>query len=118
LINLDGSGLTRLTTSLGIDWYPAWSPDGSKLSYTIVSGSGIADVYVIDLYSGQTERVSSGPGFNGYSCWSPDGTKIAFSSNRNGSFGIYMADADGGNETVVYDNPGEDELLSQGCWAK
>ncbi|MFQ6040189.1 MAG: carboxypeptidase regulatory-like domain-containing protein, partial [Candidatus Poribacteria bacterium] len=118
VVNADGTNESQLTKGKKNEIAPAWSPDGSKLSYTIVSGSGIADVYVIDLYSGQTERVSSSSGFNGYSCWSPDGTKIAFSSNRNGSFGIYMADADGGNETVVYDNPGEDELLSQGCWAK
>ncbi|MBC8232826.1 PD40 domain-containing protein [bacterium] len=118
VVNIDGENEAQLTKGKKNEILPAWSPDGSKLSYTTLAGSGIADVYVVDLYSGQSERVSSGPGFNGYSCWSPDGTKIAFSSNRNGSFGIYMVDADGGNETVVYDNPGEDELLSQGCWAK
>jgi len=117
VIDVDGENESRLTKSTKNEIAPAWSPDGSKLSYTVLSG-GVADVYVIDLYSGATDRVSSSSGFNGYSCWSPDGTKIAFSSNRNGSFGIYMADADGGNETAVYDNPGEDELLSQGCWAE
>jgi tricorn protease-like protein len=118
VVNADGTNEAQLTKDKKNEIAPTWSPDGSKLSYTILSSSGIADVYVIDLYSGQTGKISSGSGFNGYSCWSPDGTKIAFSSNRKGSFGIYMVDADGGNETVVYDNPGEDELLSQGCWAK
>jgi Tol biopolymer transport system component len=35
--------------------------------------------------------------------WSPDGTKIAFISNRNGGFGLYVMDGDGGNVRLVTD---------------
>ena len=116
VINADGADEKRLTTDRDDELSPAWSPDGSKLTYTIVAGTNMADVYVRAWYSGGADRVSSSPGYNGPSCWSPDGTKIAFASSRYGSHGIYMVDTDGGNETLVYNNPGEDEMVNQGCW--
>ena len=32
-INVDGPGLQRLTVEAGIDWNPAWSPDGTQIVY-------------------------------------------------------------------------------------
>ena len=39
-----------------------------------------------------------------------------FSSDRDGSFGIWVVDIDGSNIERVYDTLGEDELLGQGSW--
>ena len=33
-INIDGSGLIRLTGRNGADWQPSWNPDGNKLAFT------------------------------------------------------------------------------------
>jgi len=118
VVNVDGADEKRLTKDRDDEIAPGWSPDGSKITYTLVSGNGLADVYVRDLYGGFGVKVSHSGRYNGLSCWSPDGTKIAFSSNRTGDFGIYMVDPDGTNETLVYNNIGEDELLNQGCWSK
>ena len=38
--------------------------------------------------------------------WSPDAKKIAFSSNRSGSFAIYLMNSDGSNVTAVPDTTG------------
>ena len=32
-MNVNGTGLTRLTNSWSIDTSPAWSPDGSKIAF-------------------------------------------------------------------------------------
>ena len=33
VINLDGSGETRLTDDPAWDWHPAWSPDGTRIAF-------------------------------------------------------------------------------------
>ena len=32
VVNTDGTGLTRLTNDPGADYFPAWSPDGSRIA--------------------------------------------------------------------------------------
>ena len=44
--------------------------------------------------------------------WSPDGTAIAFASDRTGNYGIYVMDADGGNQTRLTDNSANDRYPS------
>jgi Tol biopolymer transport system component len=40
--------------------------------------------------------------------WSPDGTKIAFASSRDGSYDVYVMNADGSNVTRLTTNAAED----------
>jgi Tol biopolymer transport system component len=41
--------------------------------------------------------------------WSPDGTKIAFSSNRDGSWDIYVMTSDGSDQTNLTGDPANDD---------
>ena len=109
-------GIQRLTTSVNHDIHPDWSPDGSKLVFTKASAPLNAAVYTLDLFSLVQTRLTGDGGYNGYPCWSPDGTKIIFSSNRNGSLGIWMMDADGSNTALIFDELGQDDILSQQAW--
>ena len=34
LINLDGSRLTKITSDARANFYPTWSPDGSRLAFS------------------------------------------------------------------------------------
>ena len=98
------------------DIHPDWSPDGSKLVFTRESAPLNASVYVLDLFSRVQTRLAAEGGYNGYPCWSADGTKIIFSSNRNGSLGIWMMDADGSNTVLIFDELGQDDIISQQAW--
>ena len=109
-------GIQRLTTSTHHDIHPDWSPDGSKLVFTKESAPLNAAVYVLDLFSLVQTRLTGEDGYNGYPCWSTDGTKIIFSSNRNGSLGIWMMDADGSNIALIFDELGQDDIISQQAW--
>ena len=109
-------GIQRLTMSPGNEVHPAWSPDGSKLLFTKETSPLEAVVYVLDLFSLVQTRLIDEGGYNGYPCWSPDGSKIIFSSNRNGSLGIWIMDADGSNIALIFDELGQDDILTQQAW--
>ena len=77
VMNADGSGQTRLTTSSADDVDPAWSPDGSRIVFQAYR-NGQAEIYVMNADgSGQT-RLTNHSDYDGQPAWSPDGTQIAF----------------------------------------
>lgn len=83
VINLDGSGLRRLTSdSTREDVNPTWSPDGSQIAFSSRRGvnAGAYLLYVKTVGStAPPRRVLSVPGDVLHPAWSPDGTQIAFS---------------------------------------
>jgi len=55
---------------------PTWSPDGERIA--VVNGYGQADLYVIDVASGQSERITQGWRYgysNGTPQWNPRGLR-------------------------------------------
>jgi Tol biopolymer transport system component len=70
VMNADGSGVTRLTSTYAIT--PVWSPDGARIAF--VNSAGISVMNADG--SGVTSLHQSGH-LDG---WSPDGSKIAFQS--------------------------------------
>jgi len=62
----------------GIEYDPAWSPDGTEIAFH--SGIGSGEVFVISVDGGTPEQLTEFPGIDGYSDWSPDGLAIAFQS--------------------------------------
>ena len=69
--------LTQLTFADGIEEYPAWSPDGTKLAYSGEVG-GIRKIFVKDLATGEEKQLTSGGEDDIQAAWSPDGSQILF----------------------------------------
>ena len=62
----DGSNVRPITKGDNVDWFPRFSPDGSKIAFesfasNLVAGdtNGQADIFVKDLASGAVTRVST-----------------------------------------------------------
>ena len=102
VMNIDGSGLRRLTEDRWGAYCGAWSPDGRQVAYD----SGDGGIHVVDIDGSHdsilADHRASGPQ------WSPDGTKILFSSSRDSKasdayYGadteIYVMDADGSHQS-------------------
>lgn len=94
VVNLDGTGLLRLTDDAGRDADPAWSPDGRRIAFSSTRG-GNSDIYVMDADGSNVVRHTQ-DGSSQTPAWSPDGKKIAFSGVRDGQRGIYVISEDGG----------------------
>jgi Tol biopolymer transport system component len=79
------------------------SPNGRSVVYErTVSGGTTTDIWLLDLERSVTRRLTADPSFDIYPIWSPDGRRIAFSSLRNGTWDVFVKNADGS---------GDDELL-------
>ncbi|MGH7629997.1 MAG: protein kinase domain-containing protein [Gemmatimonadales bacterium] len=112
VINVDGTGLRKLTNRPKEDGWPAWSPRGGKIAF-VSRRDGVPDLYVMNDDGTGPGRLTFNAALNpsGWSirpAWSPDGRKIVFSSDRDGNREIYLISADGSGLTKLTDNPAED----------
>src|SRR5262249_22415635 len=81
IVGREGGEATRLTTGIGIESDPVFSPDGSMLAFT-GQYDGNIDVYVIPAVGGVPKRLTFHPGVDEVVSWTPDGKSILFRSNR------------------------------------
>ena len=87
-INIDGTGIRRLTAAIGDDGAPHFSPDGRQIVFTSARNDQQNEVYKMDADGSNQTRLTTNPGGNdGRASWSPDGTKIAFETARPNSAG-------------------------------
>ena len=124
LINTDGSGATPLVTSLADDWWPAWSPDGSKLAFQTnrnfipahdtVPPHPEWDIYVINVDGSGETQLTTDTTNEAQPAWSPDGKRIAFVTDRDGNNEIYLMNGTGGNLRRLTTAAGTDE---QPAWS-
>ncbi len=73
---------------------PAWSPDGSSLSYVSFE-TGHAVVYVQSLHNSQRKVLADFRGSNSAPAWSPQGDQLAIVLSRDGSSQIYFVSPEG-----------------------
>jgi tricorn protease len=93
-----GGDARRLTTGVGIEANPYFSPDGTQVAFT-GEYDGNVDVYVIPAAGGVPKRLTYHPAVDEVSGWTPDGRSVLFSSTRDSSAGfsrLYTFPADGG----------------------
>jgi Tol biopolymer transport system component len=90
----------QLTSGAGVEAFPSWSPDGSRIAYSSSTTGqiafGNADIWVVQASGGSAANLTADhEGFDIFPAWSPDGSQIAFSSDREGA-GCYVMPALGG----------------------
>jgi TolB protein len=95
VINADGTGRTNVSGTDGYNTDPAWSPDGTQISFTrahyFSNSPSTSDIYVADADGTNQVQIAHAEGdLDVGAFWSPDGTQLAFTR--------YLAD----NTTSVY----------------
>ena len=109
-INADGSNLRKLVEGPWEAFYPAFSPDGSRIAFSCAFANS-ADIYVIDANGANMEKLTFNNSFIAGVSWSPDGTKIAFGRMHTvTNTDVYVMDADGKNQINITNTPGVAEF--------
>ncbi|HEY9166830.1 MAG TPA: biopolymer transporter Tol [Candidatus Kryptonia bacterium] len=112
--------IERVTkTGMGEETYPVAAPDGKHLYY-VSDRTGIANLYCMDLATGESSPVTNSiSGIYQFSI-SKDGSKLAFSSLQNGGFDIFLMRSPGDHllkadqvTPTVYIKQKEDELAAE-----
>ena len=77
----DNGNAHRLTSSVGAETFPHFSPDGKWIAFT-AQYDGNSDVYIIPSNGGEPKRLTWHPGGDLVQGWCPDGMSIIFQSGR------------------------------------
>jgi tricorn protease len=79
--DLDGRNVRRLTSDLGVEANPVFSPDGSLIAFT-AQYDGNTDVYIVPTRGGVPKRLTWHPSPDIVQGFTPDGKAVLFVSGR------------------------------------
>jgi Tol biopolymer transport system component/DNA-binding winged helix-turn-helix (wHTH) protein len=89
----DGTGSKKLVDGLGAVWWPRWSPDGSRLRFTVTQpktqDNAIWEIAADGANLREASRDWNLPGDQCCGSWTPDGSHFVFQSSQLGMTKIY-----------------------------
>ena len=103
IVDRSGGDARRLTSDVGIEIDPVFSPDGSLIAFT-GEYDGNEDVYVIPAAGGVPKRLTTHPGADQAIAWTRDGKQILFRSARENATRyqrLYTISTSGGMPEVL-----------------
>ncbi|MFL5616323.1 MAG: protein kinase domain-containing protein [Gemmatimonadaceae bacterium] len=107
LIVVDRSGRTLRDIDANRPWTPRFSPDGGRVVYGAYGvGRGSSDLWLTDLETGTTKRLTDDDGDSNDPQWSPDGGTLAYSVNAPEGKDVVTRKIEGGEARVVMSRPG------------
>jgi Tol biopolymer transport system component len=95
---------TPLTSYVGIEFLPAFSPDGKQVAFVWNGEKGDnIDIYVKLVEAGTPHRLTTHPADDSFPAWSPDGSHIAFRRHTQESDAVYLIPSLSGPERKLAD---------------
>ena len=99
VMNADGTGTTRLTSTKEDDSHPTWSPDGRRIAFARSPG----DIFVMSADGSRAQPISDPAVEEVEPAWSPDGTWIAYTRRTRGTpiREVWLLRPDGSGQQAV-----------------
>jgi len=91
IADVDSSNPRSLLVSSEPIMSPSWSPDGTQIAYVSFEKTR-AQIFSVNVASGQRRLLTDFQGINGAPAWSPDGRQLAVVLSKGGSAKIYTVD--------------------------
>src|SRR5262249_16824821 len=106
VVPITGGEAKKITTSLGADDAPLYSPDGKYLAFRSQVRAGYESdrfrLIVLERATGRTTNVTEWvDGWVGDVTWSPDSTRLFFTVEDRGRAGLQMIQATGGGSRNI-----------------
>ncbi|MFQ5721988.1 MAG: hypothetical protein ACE5GI_05820, partial [Candidatus Aminicenantales bacterium] len=79
IVSSRGGSPWPLTSGLGSDYNPRWSPDGKKIAF-ISSRGGTPQIWAINIAGGEATQISDFPGGVESFIWSPNGKQLVLAA--------------------------------------
>jgi TolB protein len=114
LLNIETGQREVVGNFPGMSFAPRFSPDGQRVIMSLQQGSN-SNLYVMDLRSKATTRLTDTAAIDTSPSYSPDGSKIVFESDRGGKQQIYVMGAQGGAAQRI--SFGQDGSYSTPVWS-
>ncbi|MBL7714849.1 MAG: PD40 domain-containing protein [Bdellovibrionales bacterium] len=113
VMNFDGSEVKQITSHRSIALAPGWSPDSSKIAYSLFTKRRSNNIKNIDLYeynfnTNTIRMLSNRQGINSGAAYSPDGKRIALTMSFLGNPEIFSFDPNDKTVTRLTKSLGED----------
>lgn len=108
-MNPDGSVPINVTNNPANDVFPAWSPDGTRITFASDRAeTNNLDVYVMNADGTGVTRLTNAPGEDRGTSWTSDGQTIVFHSSRDRdathTFDVFTMNPDGTDQTKIFTN--------------
>ena len=104
LMNADGSGWKRLTERIANDYYPAFSPDGTRIVY-VSNQTGLFEIYLRYPALSDEQQISDGFGNLSAPDISPDGKSVIYAAKfAGGDSSIWVMNIDGSQSHPLTDS--------------
>ncbi len=87
--DINGGNVRRLTSDIGVETNPVFSPDGTFLAFS-AQYDGNVDVYTVPVAGGVPKRLTWHPGADLVQHITPDGKSVLFASSRFSSNRSYL----------------------------
>lgn len=125
IMDSDGKSRTQITSHQGSDDYVEWTAGGRSLLWSSDRGNGDADIWQVDIQTGEKRQLNDDACFDISPAASPNGRLIAFCSNRQATptpdapredrdKDLWLMASDGSTPVRLTENQGTDFAP---CWS-
>jgi Tol biopolymer transport system component len=118
-IDVQSGALTNLTGDLKLQSvYPAWSPDGTKITFSGIDSNGTTHLWLMDAGGANLKELFADEDYQDQMpAWAPGGGNAAFyRQDSDGNAGLWVMDAAGENPRLMFDMQ-ENKVFDPPVWS-
>lgn len=104
----EGKNQKILTRDVGLQYAPAWSPDGKKIAYISGHGYQTHELFIMESDGKNRKQLTTNKALELLPAFSPDGRKIAYVSDITDNYEIWVMNTDGSDPTQLTNSEGID----------